>query len=144
MAETGQRIDPYHVFRFLVEIGGVTYGMFRECSGFGSEVAAVENPQGGAQYTMKVAARVKFPNIVLKYGLTDDRELYDWHLAAVEGNIQRRNGSIILCDSQGQEKVRWNFFGAWPSKWDGADFNAGSDEIAVETLELTVERCVRA
>ena len=34
------------------------------------------------------------------------------------------------------EKVRWNFFDAWPTKWDGPDFNAKGNDVAIETLEL--------
>ena len=144
MAETGRRVDLYSVFRFLVEIGGVSYGMFRECSGFSTEITITENPQGGVPESQKLPARVKYTNIVLKYGVTDSRDLYDRHREAIKGNIQRRNGSIVLLDSRGQERVRWNFFQGWPSKWDGPDFNAASDDIAIETLEIAHERIERA
>lgn len=144
MPETAKRIDPYSVFRFLVEIGGRSYGIFRECSGFGSEITITENPQGGKPVTEKLPGRVKYSNIVLKWGITDSRELYDWHRSAVEGRIERKSGSIVLLDSRGEEKVRWNFFNAWPSKWDGPDFNAASDDIAIETLELAHEGIERA
>ena len=46
-------------------------------------------------------------------------ELYDWHRDAVEGNVQRKNGSIVVLDRQGEEKARWNFFDAWPVEVDG-------------------------
>jgi phage tail-like protein len=144
MAETGKRVDPYGVFRFMVEIGGVSYGMFRECSGFSSEIAVTEHPQGGEEVTRLLPGRVKHSRIVLKWGLTDSRELYDWHRQAVQGNTQRRSGSIVALDRQGHEVVRWNFSEAWPSKWDGPDFNAASDDIAIETLELAHEGIERA
>jgi phage tail-like protein len=139
---TGERVDPYGVFRFMVEIdgiGGKQYGVFRECSGFSSEIAVTEHPQGGEEVTRKLPGRVKYANIVLKWGLTDSTELYDWHREAAKGNTQRRNGSIVVHDRQGNEVARWNFFQAWPSKWDGPDFNAASDDIAIETLELAHE-----
>ena len=144
MTETGKRVDPYSNFRFLVEIGGTSYGIFRECSGFSSEIAITENPQGGAPVTGKLPGRVKYANIVLKWGMTDSRELYDWHRAAIQGHVERRSGSIVLLDSTGQEKVRWNFSQGWPSKWDGPDFNAASDDIAIETLEIAHEGLERA
>jgi phage tail-like protein len=144
MAETGKRVDPYSNFRFIVEIGGLSYGMFRECSGFSSEITVTENSEGGAPMTKKVPGRVKYPNIVLKSGVTDDRKLYDWHLQALQGNIERRDGAVLLLDSTGGEKVRWNFFQGWPCKWDGPDFNAASDDIAIESLEIAHEGLVRA
>ena len=40
--------------------------------------------------------------------------------------------------------MRWNFFSAWPSKYDGPDFNAKGNDVAIETLTLAVERLERA
>jgi len=139
------RTDPYSNARFLVEIDGIVQAGFTDASGFGSTVEVVEYREGGDAATVrKLPGRVTYPDITLRWGLTDSRELYDWHLAAINGRIERKNGSIILLDSTGQEKVRWNFFGAWPSRWDGADFSARSNDIAIETLTVTCERLERA
>jgi phage tail-like protein len=43
-------------------------------------------------------------------------------------------------NDQGEEKLRWNFFDAWPSKWEGPTLNATSSDVAIETLTLTCER----
>ena len=97
----------------------------------------IEYREGGDAATVrKLPGKVTFPDITLKWGITDSRELYDWHRAAVNGQIQRKNGSIILLDDTAQEKVRWNFFGAWPSKWDGPDFSAKGNEVAIDTLTV--------
>jgi phage tail-like protein len=139
------RIDPYKNFRFLLEIDSIVQGGFAECSGFGSNVEVIEYREGGEPKTVrKLPGKVSYPDISLKWGLTDSRELYDWHLAAVDGPIQRKNGSIILQDDEGQERVRWNFFNAWPSKWDGPDFNAKGTDVAIETLTVSCERVERA
>ena len=37
-----------------------------------------------------------------------------------------------------------NFVNAWPAKWDGPDFNAEGNDIAIETLELAHEGVTRA
>ena len=86
----------------------------------------------------------KYGNITLKRGITDSAELYERLRQVATGVIERRNGSIILLDLEGQEKLRWNFFEAWPTKWDGPDFSAKGNEVAIETLELVVERVERA
>ena len=65
-------------------------------------------------------------------------------LAAIKGGTDRRNGSIIQLDDQGIEKVRWNFFDAWPSKYDGPDFSGKGNDASVDTLTLSCERLVRA
>ena len=101
--------------------------------------------EGGENTTLrKLPGMTKHSNIVLKWGLSDDIELYKWHRDAVNGNVQRKNGSIVLLDRQGQEKIRWNFINAWPSKWDGPDFNAEGNDVAIETLELAHEGVERA
>ncbi len=139
------RVDPYKNFRFLVEIDGIVQAGFAECSGFGSNVEVVEYREGGDTATVrKLPGKTSYPDITLKWGVTDSRELYDWHLTAVNGAVERKNGSIILQDDAGNEKVRWNFFSAWPSKWDGADFNAKGNDVAIDTLTVSCERVERA
>jgi phage tail-like protein len=139
------RVDPYKNFRFLVEIDGIVQAGFSDVSGFGSNVEVIEYREGGdVQSVRKLPGKVSYPDITLKWGITDSRELYDWHRAAVEGNVQRKNGSIILLDDAAQEKARWNFFEAWPSKWDGADFSAKGNDVAIDTLTVSCERVERA
>jgi phage tail-like protein len=134
------RVDPYKNFRFLVEIEGLTQAGFSECSGLGSRVEVIEYREGGEPATVrKLPGRVTYPDITLKWGVTDSRELYDWHRAVVQGQIQRKGCSIILLDDSGQEKVRWNLVNAWPSKWDGPTFNAKGSDVAIETLTITCE-----
>lgn len=145
MPPTGQRVDPYGNFNFLVEIDGITRAAFQQASGFDSTIDVIEHREGGENTTpRKLPGMTKYSNITLKWGLTDDRDLYDWHRQAILGNIQRRNGSIVLLDRQGNEKMRWNFVNAWPSKWDGPDFNAEGNDVAIETLELAHEGIARA
>src|SRR5713101_3252554 len=137
----GQRIDPLRDFRFLVEIDGIQQAAFTECSGLGSEVQVIEYRSGNEPTaTRKLPGRVSYPNIVLRWGVTKSRELYDWHLQVIQGNAQRKNGSVILLDETGQESVRWKFFSAWPSRWEGPTLNAMSNGVAIESLTLTCER----
>lgn len=142
---TGTRVDPYRNFSFLVEIDGITQAGFSDCSGFGASTDPIEYREGGETKTVrKLPGLTKYTNITLKWGLTDSRELYNWYRDVVNGKIERKSGSIILLDLEGNEKVRWNFFEAWPTKWDGPDFTAKGNDISIETLELAHERVERA
>ena len=139
------RVDPYKNFRFLVEIDGIVQAGFSECSGFGSNVEVIEYREGGdAATVLKLPGKIAYPDITLKWGVTDSRELYDWHLTAVNGQVQRKNGSIILQGDNGQEKIRWNFFRAWASKYDGPDLNAKGNDVSIDTLTVSCERVERA
>jgi phage tail-like protein len=144
MAPTGARLDPLTSFNFLVQIDGITRAAFHECSGFNSTVDVIEHREGGAISPLKLPGQTKYGNVVLKRGVTDDRELYNWHLAAANGEVERRSGSIVVLDRKGEEKARWNFFDAWPQKWEGPALSSEGTDIAIETLELAVERLERA
>jgi len=139
------RKDPFRNFRFRLEIKGITQAGFSECSGFGSNIEVIEYREGGEAATVrKLPGKVSYPDITLKWGLTDSRELYDWHLSAVNGEIDRRDGSVVLLDDIGEEAARWNFFSAWPSKYDGPDFNAKGNDVAIDSLTVSCERVERA
>jgi len=136
----GNRKDPYRGYRFLVEIDGITRGGFRECSGLDSTQDPVEYREGTDVPTpRKLPGLVKFSNISLKWGISDDKELWDWRKKAMDGPVERKNGSIVLQDETGAEKVRWNFRDGWPTKWTGPSFNATGNEVAIETLDIAHE-----
>jgi phage tail-like protein len=137
---TGQRVDPFLNFNFLVELDGIARGAFSEVTGLDATTEPVEYREGGENTTVRqLPGLTRYSNIVLKWGLTNDTELYDWHRQTVLGNVQRRNGSVIVLDRQGTEVARWNFVNAWPTKYDIPDFNATGKEVAIETLEIVHE-----
>ena len=137
----GARVDPYKGFRFRVEIDGIQQAGFTDCSSVGSHLEVIEYREGGDSATVKkLPGKVSYPDITLKWGTTDSQELYEWHLAAVRGEVQRKTGSVVQLDDTGQEKLRWNFFQAWPSKWDGPAFTAKGNDISIQTLTLSCER----
>ena len=93
--------DPYKNFRFFVEINSVIKAGFAECSGFGSELEVIEYREGGDDATVrKLRGKVKYPDITLKWGITDSLDLYNWHLSAVKGDTQKQDGAILLLRSE--------------------------------------------
>ena len=141
---TATRVDPYSSFMFLVELDGITQAHFRECSGLASQLEVIENAEGGRPQVSKLPGRVKYPNIVLRWGFTGSSELYDWHMAALQGNVQRKDGSILQLDAAGNEKARWTFHEGWPTRWEGPTFSATASDVSVETLEIAYEWLERA
>jgi phage tail-like protein len=136
--------DPYRNFNFLVEVSGLTLGGFAECSGFGGTVNVLEYREGGDPTTVrKLPGLTAYTNIVLKWGLTDSHDLYDWWIGIVNGNIVRKSGSIRCLDINGKDAARWDFSAAWPTKYDAPDFMAKGNDVAIDTLELAVEGLVR-
>ena len=135
-----QRHDPYKAFNFRVEIEGIARAAFSEVGGLESETAVIEYRVGGEPSTVrKLPGLTKYANIVLRRGITKDPELWNWRQTVVQGNVDRRNGSIILLDDDGTEVVRWNFFHGWIAKWEGPALNAKANEVAIETVEIAHE-----
>ena len=141
----GDRNDPFGAYNFLLEIDGITRGGFRECSGLDTSQDPIEYREGtDALTSRKLPGLVKYSNISLKWGMTDDSELWDWRQSCMDGKVERKNGSIVLLDDTGAERLRWNFREGWPTKWTGPSFNATGHEVAIETLEIAHEGVTKA
>jgi phage tail-like protein len=132
--------NPYSVLNFRVELDGITVAAFSECSGLASEIDVIEYRSGSeGTSTRKLPGLRKFADIVLKRGITKDRQLWDWYKTVLDGAVQRKQGSIVMLDDAGQEVLRWNFHRGWPRKYEGPTFNATTNAVAIETLEITHE-----
>lgn len=127
-------------FNFKVEIEGVTQGAFRNVEGLESETEIVEYQDGDDIILRKRPGRTKYANIVLKRGYIINDELWQWRKKVVDGAVERKSGSIILCDDDGSEIMRYNFFEGWPSKWKGFQLDGKGTDVNVEEIELAVEK----
>jgi len=131
------RTDPYLGARFFVEIDGIDQGGFTECTGLQAEVEVTDYQEGGNNgYVHKLVGRTKFTNIVLKRGVTDSSDLWDWFQDVSRGEIERKDVSVVLYNSVQEEVRRWNLREAFPAKWVGPAFNATTPAVAIESLEL--------
>jgi phage tail-like protein len=129
-----------------MELGGRIVAGFREASGLDSSQNPVEYREeaDGVSTARKLPGLNKHSNISLKRGVTDDAKLWEWWKKAVDGKVEPMNGSIVLMDDAGEEQARWNFVAGWPTKWTGPSFNATSNEVAIETLEIAHEGIEKA
>ena len=140
MASTRERKDPFRGFKFRIEVGGITRAGFREASVAQHPIESLQDPAKLAALKLPSLKRV----ITLRRGVTDDAELWAWRKKTVEGTVERKDGSIVLVDDTGKEKVRWNFVKGWPTKWTGPSVNAAGNEVAIETLEIAHEGLEKA
>jgi phage tail-like protein len=134
---TGLRLDPFQAFNFWVEIEGILVGGFSECTGLQVETEVETYAEGGLnEYTHQFRGRAKYVPLVLKRGLTLNDHLWRWHQDVIEGNFERKNGTIYLLNATHVPVVWWNFRKAFPSKWTGPELRANSNEVAFESVEL--------
>jgi phage tail-like protein len=136
--------DPLVSAWFGVEFQGKVTGAFRECTGLGSENEVVEYKASGEKGEFvihKVPGRLKWNNVTLKRGITDDVKMWEWRKDVELGKMEaaRKHGSIKMFNQEGTEMARWDLINAWPSKLTGPSANAGSNEVGIEEMELTCE-----
>lgn len=128
--------DPVAELRFHVELPGMSIGRFRECTGIAVEVETKDYMEGGSNdFVHKLPTRVKYPNIVLKRGVTHEDALLKWFWDS-RTTVQRREMTISLIGPGAKTVRTWAFLNAYPVKWTGPNLNTGSNQIATETLEV--------
>ena len=136
--------DPGVSAWFGVDFQGGVVGAFRECTGIGSENEVVRykaSTEDGKLVYKVVPGRMKWNNVTLKRGVTANMDMWKWRGLVEDGNIAeaRKNGTITLFDQDGNALAQWTFENAWPSKVTGPTYNANTNEIAIEELEITHE-----
>jgi len=137
-------------YNFLLEIQGVIndtktiVGGFKSVSGMDSETEIIEFKQGNDTVVRKKPGRTTYQNVILERGYTATDDLWTWRKNIEDGKIDRRSGSIIILDQDGQTEVaRYNFYEGWPCKWYVPDMNSDTSGMAIEKIEIAVEKIER-
>ena len=129
---------------FSLEISGKLVGAFREVTNLGSENAVVEDKSRGPDgkfIIKKLPGTLKWNDITLKQGLTDNMDMWKWRKLVEDGDVTkaRANGSIIMYATDGKKIAQWDLVNCWPSKLSGPVGKADGNEVAVQELTLTHE-----
>src|ERR687888_491951 len=98
------RVDPFHTFRFRIEIDQVQHGAFARVKGLVREMKVESRREGGVNdFEHKLRTGTTYPNLLLERGLADDY-LWKWHEEVVEGErVTRRTITITLNNEAGDE-----------------------------------------
>lgn len=143
------RKNPYPAFNFKVSIPGVANIGFMECTGLDSENSPMEYrdqevpPGTDGNFVRKLPGLERYPNIVLKRGITTDKQLWSWRKQVRAGESYdtiAKDITITLQDEKHTDVLKWKVQKAWPMKLSGPTLNAKSNELAFEQLELCCER----
>ena len=139
--------DPLLQGNVLLDIDGVgVVANFTSVSGISSEVEIVDNPyvnDQGKVFIAKLPGKPKTPTINLKRGLTGAAELWEWHTAVMQGTPDRRDGSVIMMTTQGEEVLRYNFTSAMVSKLSLSEGGATTSGVQIEEATLACETLIK-
>jgi len=124
------------IFRFVVDVGGYTQGVFTECSLPVIEWELEELKEGGLNvYTHQLPGRRKGARITLKNGVGTD-DLVSWYIDTMSESFVPKTVTVTLSDYQRSAVMSWHLKDAFPVKWTGPQLKAGDNSIAIQTLEL--------
>jgi phage tail-like protein len=122
-------------------------GLFRECTGLDSETEVTEQKaidERGGTVIRKVPGQTKWSNITLRRGIDQDTGLWEWRdqVQRKGADAARTDGTIELLDYEGSPIATYRFAQGWPVRY-GVDVRASNNELAIETIEIAVERVER-
>lgn len=148
--------DPIVAQNFYLEIDGVNI-ILSGVSGLDIEYDVVTVQQrgvGGKVEQIKTRGSVvKVPDLSITRMAPADAladPIWQWFADVQKGFSigkradKRKNGSIVLYDTSGEEVGRFNFFKGWPSKIATDGVSSDSNEPVKETITLVIERLERA
>ena len=138
-------IYPYKKYNYKVLIDGKEEAGFSEVSSPDITSDPVEYREGSmaGKTPGKQPGILKYSNVTLKRGTTESQVFVDWMKEIQNGKAPRRTVVITLMDDEMKEVASWQLEKAWPTKYTAPDFNATSNEVAIESLELVCEGITR-
>jgi phage tail-like protein len=133
---------PYRNYNFRVEIEGLPELQFREVAIPATTIQVVEYREGGdpVSGTRKLPGRYETGNVVLRRGIDLELALWEWFRATRDGDLDRRNVTIVLLDAERRDVRRWRVERAWPVSYAFGSLHGHGNEVVIETLELACER----
>lgn len=132
--------DPLLKHKYLVSIPGLPSGMgFSKVSGLKRELGVVEYNEGGYNATHKLVGREKVEPVTLERGMFKDTDFETLYKKSLSDPNFRTTVTITLQDNQGKAQRTWKLAEAWVSVWEGTDFDASSEDVAIEKLTIEFE-----
>lgn len=119
-------------------------GAFSEVTGLEGSMSPKTYKEGGRNWgEVQLAGPVSFAPVVLKRGVTEIADLWNWFDATTrQANYGLRyTGTIEVFDPDRPERpaLVWTLTNALPTKFKGPDLSATGNQVAVEELTLVHE-----
>ena len=136
-ALTLTRISPLYLF--TVEITGVEVGQFSTVSGLEANIEVIEFQDGNDLFLRKRPGRTTFSNILMTTEGFNSKSFDTWWRNSRDGIYDRKDMSIIMRDSRGNEIRSWNVYGCWPKRRGFVKLVYGDDQPFREFIEFVAE-----
>ncbi|MEJ7679302.1 MAG: phage tail protein [Segetibacter sp.] len=123
--------------QFQLEDGPVNIG-FQDVAGIGVDLETESVTEGGEnRFTYKLPIRAAYTNLALKRALITSLELLNWCNNAINNlDIEPATVVVSLLNDQHEPLRSYAFVNAYPLKWSVSNFNAESNNLVIESIEL--------
>jgi phage tail-like protein len=143
---SGQPLDP--VKMLMAGAKAMSEAGFQEVSGLTATMQTEDVEEGGEnRFTYKLPKRVGYPNLVLKRGaVTRPSVLNMWCedcLTNAKFPIKTKIVVLSLLNEQHLPIMIWKFEKAYPVKYEVSGFNAESNQLLIENIEIAYQRFER-
>lgn len=139
MARTSKQ-DPYSKNAFRLSIPNLPSGiLFKAVSGLSQEHAVVEYSEGGDPATKKMPGRIKTSEVTAERGMYEDSALETLFKNVAKNSNFRQTMVFHQLDNTGNISKSYKLAEAWISKWEGSDYDADSDDVAIEKITIQFE-----
>jgi phage tail-like protein len=131
--------DYHKKYSFRVEIDGISVASFKKAGPLKSTQEVIEENEGGSLSPQKDPGKIKYEDITLERGVTDNEELWSWYKTFIDGNGEKKDLAIVQTDRAGTEIRRWEIFEAFPTEFQAGDWDADASENTVEMMTLSID-----
>jgi phage tail-like protein len=115
---------------------------FMKVSGISAKVSSISVEEGGQNlFTHRLPHKVQYENLILERGIPLQSALtQEFRNALEQFQFSPSDVLVSLLDEAGLPVSSWVFIKAYPVSWSLSDFDAQSNSICVETMELAYQR----
>lgn len=134
-------VYPYKEYNYKVLLDNSAEAGFSEVSAPDITADPVEYRDGNiaGRTPGKQPGLMKYSNVTLRRGTTGSQVFLAWMKEGQDGNRNCKTVVITLMDDEMNEVASWRLEKCWPIRYSAPDFNALSNEVAIESLELVTE-----
>jgi len=136
-----RRNYPIPAYNYRVSIGP-DYLAFAEVSGLSMNYETVTYRHGLSwrEGELHMPARRQPVNVRMNRGIMRGGSyLADWINTIQLNKVEKEDIFIDLCDESGTPLVTWAVLNAFPTRLDAPTFDANTNEVAIETLEIMAD-----
>ncbi len=140
--QDGKR-DPVPTFAFHVEISGIVEASFTQCSGLSVSRSVTALREGGVNDGVRwLHSGLTFGKVTLHSGVCYSEALWKWfEEGSADGKVRYKQVAILQMTPYTKIVARrYDLLNCMATQWTGPSLNTGSNEAAIETLEIAFQK----